>query len=371
MSTLQARRLAQEVDDTYRRALVGGAFYLAGWLLVGFYANAFAHSPLPSRLLVLVFVCLALARALHRPPEDAQAADRLRWLRSHWCIVVATTTVWSGVFCWAVLDPQFAVARTAALLSTLGLSTAFAHTFSMRRGFAVAGISLLYLPGLLLLWRDPIDRPTALVMTVYLAYVAITLLRSHVDYQRGLDLDQILRDQRDLFAEQSRVDALTELANRRHFADVLARATKQPTGSDAPLVLLLLDLDHFKKINDSHGHAIGDGCLVAVAARLKAEFHGSGELVARLGGEEFGVVLQDQSLAAVSLRADRFRENLVRHPIIVDGKPLPVTVSIGIAQFNRPAHRDDDGLYRAADRAVYRAKDAGRNQVCHDEAALA
>ena len=371
MGTLQARRLDQEVDDTYRRALVGGAFYLAGWLLVGFYADAFARSPVSSWLLVLVFVALALARVLHRPPDNAQAERRVRWLWSHWGIVVATTTIWSGVFCWAVLDPQFAMARTAALLSTLGLATAFAHTFSMRRGFAAAGISLLYLPGMLLLWRDPIDRPTALVMTVYLVYIAITLLRSHVDYQRGLDLDQILRDQRDLFAEQSRVDALTELANRRHFADVLARATASSPTDAGPLVLLLLDLDHFKKINDSHGHAIGDGCLVAVAARLKAEFHGSGELVARLGGEEFGVILQGISLATVSLRAERFRENLVRHPIDVDGKPLPVTVSIGLAQFDRTAHGDDDGLYRAADRAVYRAKGAGRNRVCHDEGALA
>ena len=359
------------MDDTYRRALFGGVFYLAGWLLVGFYADAFARDPLSSWLLVLVFVVLALARLLHRPPGDAQAGHRVRWLWSHWGIVVATTAMWSGVFCWAVLDQQFAMAQTAALLSTLGLATAFAHTFSMRRGFAAVGISLLYLPGMLLLWRDPADRPTALVMTVYLVYLAITLLRSHVDYQRGLDLDQILRDQRDLFAEQSRVDSLTELANRRHFADVLTRATKQSPGNDAPLVLLLLDLDHFKKINDSQGHAIGDGCLIAVAARLKAEFHGSGELVARLGGEEFGVVLQGHSLAAVALRAERFRENLVRHPVSVDGKPLPVTVSIGLAQFNRSAHRDDDGLYRAADSAVYRAKDAGRNRVCHDEAALA
>lgn len=371
MSTLQARRLVQEVDDTYRRALVGGSFYLAAWLVIGFYAGAFTRSPLPSWLLVLAFVGLALARVLHRPPDDSLAADRGRWLWSHWAIVVATTAIWGGVFCWAMLDPQFAVARTAALLSTLGLATAFAHAFSMRRGFAVAGISVLYLPGMLLLWRDPIDRPTALVMTVYLVYVVITLLRSHVDYQRALELEQILRDQRDIFAEQSRVDALTELANRRHFADVLARAAELSSANDGPLVLLLLDLDHFKKINDSHGHAIGDGCLVAVAARLKAEFHGSGELVARLGGEEFGVILQGLSLAAVSLRAERFRENLVRHPIDVDGKPLPVTVSIGLAQFDRAAHGDDDGLYRAADRAVYRAKGAGRNQVCHDEAELA
>lgn len=371
MNPVQSRRLTQEMDDTYQRALIGGAFYLAAWLVVGIYGDAFTRAPAASWALVLVFFALAIVRFVKRPPGDVDDASRLLWLRNHWGIVVLTTTLWGGVFCWAMLDPAFGAARTAALLSTLGLATAFAHTFSMRRGFAFAGIAVMYLPGLFLLWRDPSDRPTALVMSVYLIYVFVAVLRSHVEYQQRLDLDQDLRDQRDLFAQQSRIDPLTELANRRYFADVLAKATSHSLRTGEPLALLLLDLDHFKKVNDTHGHAVGDACLVAIAGRLKSEFLGQGELAARLGGEEFGVVLDGQNLASAALSAERFRQHLAANPIELDGIILAMTVSVGVAEFDAAVHGNDDGLYRAADSAVYRAKAAGRNRVCRDEPVLA
>jgi diguanylate cyclase (GGDEF)-like protein len=275
------------------------------------------------------------------------------------------------VFCWTLLDPGFGAVRAASLLSTLGLATAIAHAFSMRRRFAFAGIACLYLPGLLLLWADPSERATAIVMSIYLVYLVIALVRSHAEYQQRLDLDQELRDQRDLFALQSKIDPLTDLANRRHFSDVLATAATHASRTGEPLTLLVLDLDHFKKINDTHGHAIGDACLVAIAARLCAAFNGTRDLTARLGGEEFGVVLAGQDLTTAVHRAEHFRENLVRHPIVFDGIELTLTASIGIAEFDDALHHDVDELYCAADRAVYRAKATGRNRVCLQEPALA
>jgi diguanylate cyclase (GGDEF)-like protein len=370
MNPVHSRRLAQEVDDTYRLALVGGAFYLAGWLVIGIYGNAFSRAPVVSWTLVLTFVVLAIVRFLHRPPGADEAATRPVWLRYHWAIVIFSTALWGTVFCWIILDPGFGPAQTAALLGTLGLATAFAHGFSMRRGFAFTGITLLYLPGLILLWRDPANRSSALIMTIYLAYVVVSTFRSNAEYNLRLDLDQQLRDQRDLFAQQSLIDPLTELANRRHFAEVLAEASARAGSFDEPLTLLLLDLDHFKKINDTHGHAIGDACLVAFAKRIKGAYGGVGDLVARLGGEEFGVVLRGQDTPTACARAEHFRADLVDHPIAVEGILLAVTASMGIAQFDKALHRDPDNLYRAADSSVYRAKAEGRNRVCADNFAL-
>ncbi|MCI4568464.1 GGDEF domain-containing protein [Lysobacter sp. CFH 32150] len=372
MNHVQSRRLTQEAGDTYQRALTGGVFYVLAWLVVGFYGGAFTRAPLTSWLLVMVFVGLTIARFAHRLIPGVDDAGHLRWLRWHWGIVVLTTTVWGGVFCWALLDPGFGGARTAALLSTLGLATAAAHAFSMRRGFALSSISVLYLPGLFVLWTDPADRAIALVMSIYLVYVLISLVRSHAEYQQRLDLDQELRDQRDLFAQQSKIDPLTELANRRYFSHVLAEATTHATRTGEPLTLLVLDLDHFKKINDTHGHAVGDACLVAIAGRLRSVFSDEGDLAARLGGEEFGVVLSGQDLATASGRAERFRENLAQHPIALnngapEGLVLAITASIGIAEFDKAIHRDVDELYSAADSAVYRAKATGRNRVCRDD----
>ena len=366
MNAVQSRRLTQEVDDTYRLSLIGGVFYLAGWLVVGAYGGAFVRAPTASLLLVLAFVLASIARVWHRPPADPESPRRLAWLHWHCGIVIATGAVWGGLFCWVMLDPAFARAQPAALLSTLGLATAVAHVFNLRRRPAYVALAVLYLPGFIALWSLPQHRASALVMTIYLIYVIVALFRGHAEYQRRLDLDQDLRDQRDLFARQSLIDPLTELANRRHFADVLAAAFATSARDATPLTLLLLDLDEFKKVNDTHGHAIGDACLTAFAQRLKAAFGGPGELVARLGGEEFGVVLGGLRLAGACQRAQDFRDSLVDRPLVIDAMLLGMTASIGIAELHPERHRDPDDLYRAADSAVYRAKAEGRNRVCSE-----
>ena len=364
MNLIKTRRLAQEMEDTYQRALTGGPFYAAAWLIVGLFGGAFARAPLASWGLLIAFMGLATWRFMHRPIPAEDGLALASWLRWHWGAVVLTTTLWGGMFCWVVLDPGFGPSRTAAMICTLGLATALAHSFSMRRGFAFACIGVLYLPGLMLLWDRPLERANALMMTIYLGYVCIALLRSHAEYRQRLDLDQELRSQRDLYSRQSRIDPLTELANRRQFVDVLATATDEARHSGKPLTLLLLDIDHFKHVNDTYGHAIGDACLLAIAARLLGSFSGDADLAARVGGEEFAVVLEGQDLAEAMRRAEKFRSDLFGHPIALEGVTLPMTASIGVAAFDARLHPDDDALYHAADSAVYRAKAEGRNRVC-------
>ena len=371
MNPVRARRLTQEMADTYQRALTGGFFYAAAWLVIGMYGGAFSFAPLASWGLVVAFFGLATQRFVHKPLVDGTEAALDRWLRMHWGIVLLTTLLWGGMFCWITLDARFGDARVTALLFTLGLCTAVAHAFSMRRGFAFVGIGLLCLPGLTLMMADPVQQASGLMCMVYLVYVVISLLRSYHEYQYRLDLDQELRTQRDLFSRQSRIDPLTELANRRQFSDVLTRATAAAKADGEPLSLLLLDIDHFKQINDSHGHAVGDACLTAIAGRLHATFAGKGDLAARVGGEEFGVVLEEQDLAMAMQRAECFRASLAEHPIALDGLTLRMTVSIGVAEFDRDRHEGHDALYHDADSAVYRAKASGRNRVCRDEAGLA
>ena len=369
MTLVQTRRLTQEVADTYQRALTGGPFYAASWLLVGLYGDAFSRAPLASWGLLLAFCLLAASRFMHRPLAEGDASAMRRWLRVHWGIVLLTTGLWGLLFLWTTLDPGFGSAHTTALLFTLGLATAISHAFSMRRGFSFASIGLLCLPGLaVMLWDDGVARANGLMMLVYLVYVVISLLRNYTEYQQHLD--QELRSQRDAFSRQSRIDPLTELANRRQFGDVLETATTRARTRQQPLTLLLLDVDHFKQVNDTHGHAVGDACLLAIAARLHNRFNGKGELAARVGGEEFGVVIEGQDLAAAVQRAERFRANLVEHPIALDGIVLHMTASIGLAQFDPALHHDVDALYHAADSAVYRAKAAGRNRVCHEQPEL-
>ena len=365
MSLGASLRLQQEVADTYRLALIGGYFYLAGWLVVAIYGQAFKHSPLISWSLTLVFLGLAIGRRLHKPPqENIEASHCNRWLRRHWSIVLSTTTLFGLVFVWTLIDERLAAGHTAVLLSTMGLAVAVAHAFSMRLRFALLCVAVMYLPGLATLWLIPKDPASAWVMTIYLLYVLATLWRSHHEYQQRLDIDQQLRDQSALFEQQGRIDALTELANRRFFTESLMQTSQNAKAGNSDLVLMVLDLDHFKNINDQYGHAVGDSCLAIFASRLKIKFDSDGGHAARLGGEEFGVLLQGLTLDMAMQRAEDFRALCASEPVRIGDIIMPMTVSIGVAKFDPVEHRDGDGLYRAADSAVYRAKNAGRNRVC-------
>jgi diguanylate cyclase (GGDEF)-like protein len=156
-------------------------------------------------------------------------------------------------------------------------------------------------------------------------------------------------------------DALTGLSNRRAITDIGERRFDAATGSGR-IAVAVLDIDHFKSINDRHGHAAGDAALRAVAARLAAACHPD-EALGRLGGEEFIVVLASDSLEDARQRAEQFRVAVASMPALATDPPMaPITTSIGVAA-REPVDRSYDELLRRADQALYRAKANGRNRV--------
>ncbi|MFG6486351.1 diguanylate cyclase [Roseateles sp. BYS78W] len=167
----------------------------------------------------------------------------------------------------------------------------------------------------------------------------------------------------------SDTDFLTGLPNRRAFAEQAARLLAQGRRHGWPLALLVFDLDHFKRINDQHGHPAGDAVLRAVAELARCQVR-QGELLARYGGEEFIILAIDCRPAEAALLAERLREALADNPVVLPGDVrLQVTASFGLACTEARALLDLDSLYREADRALYRAKAEGRNRVCRSEPA--
>ena len=154
-------------------------------------------------------------------------------------------------------------------------------------------------------------------------------------------------------------DGLTGLPNKRAVTDALKRTFAQATMTKAPLALLLLDLDHFKQVNDQHGHAAGDHVLASVGAALRSVLRNR-DFAGRNGGEEFAVLLPDTTIAAALEIAERVRAAIAE--ITLPGTNVPVTVSVGVAGF--PDHANTlERLERLADAALYVAKRQGRNRV--------
>jgi len=175
-----------------------------------------------------------------------------------------------------------------------------------------------------------------------------------------------LKRQSDLLRQMARVDALTGLANRRHFDETLNSEWRRCTRSGTPLSLMLIDLDHFKLFNDHYGHQAGDSCLQQVAACLKAGFARSHDLVARYGGEEFVCVMPETPLEGAEAKAQAL-EKAVRALRIPHDKSAVadgiVTISLGVAVAMPNLGGECAALILCADRLLYMAKDAGRGQV--------
>jgi two-component system cell cycle response regulator len=170
--------------------------------------------------------------------------------------------------------------------------------------------------------------------------------------------DALLEANRRL-ARQALTDDLTGLANRRHGAHQLGREIALCVRHGRLLALLHVDVDHFKTINDTHGHQAGDQVLVEVARRLAAAMR-TGDELARWGGDEFVAILPDTDVAGALRAAERVRMTVAAHPVAVAGMVLGVTVSVGWASWSGDT---PDDLLARADRALYTAKDAGRDQV--------
>lgn len=167
-----------------------------------------------------------------------------------------------------------------------------------------------------------------------------------------------------LLHQSSITDALTSTANRRHFDEVFNTEYRRAVREGMSLSLLMVDLDHFKQINDNYGHPVGDRCLQEAASVLLSVIKRPPDLVARYGGEEFAVLLPNTPLSGALSVAEQMLEKLRTMPIhLGDGKQISITASIGVAAHQPNVGDAADRLIEAADNALYAAKHAGRNRT--------
>ena len=186
----------------------------------------------------------------------------------------------------------------------------------------------------------------ALLFTIAIAFILLAMAKERTEYRHKT---------------AAMIDPLTGIANRRSFLQDGAVLAKRHAASLRPAAVLLIDLDHFKSINDRFGHAIGDRVLQVFAETAKATMR-STDVVGRLGGEEFAAVLYDAGQDKALAQAERIRATFAETASEVDGRPVAATLSIGIA-LNEDQPLDLPTLLAQADQALYYAKERGRNRI--------
>ena len=359
-----APRELQELSETVQRSRLGGPFYVVLWGLAGLASDLWETHALTFFVLGAAFVGFTVARFRARSlPAGASRIAVARRLNEIWAIVLGNAAVWGAASAWLLFASPTESSRTVVMICSFAFTTAFAHNFCMRLYRTFAAVALLSLPTLVAFSLGGARYEIVVVGLMYLIYVSLASKRGHVEYLQRLDLEDELRRQRDLYEQQSTRDSLTALPNRRYFTSVLQRWVEEAREAPLPFALLILDLDWFKAINDRHGHAVGDACLRAFAEQLQQAFGTSQDVVARLGGEEFAVLIRDCAVTVALQRADTFRETLAGRPLPIAGLALGLTVSIGVGGFEPDEHDDGDAFFQAVDKALYTAKASGRNAV--------
>ncbi|HWI72774.1 MAG TPA: EAL domain-containing protein, partial [Baekduia sp.] len=323
---------------------------------------ALVHAPLSSASGIqaayplgdLAFVVLALAVA-------AMSGWRpgLRWL-----LLGAAMLAWFFADLVTMTD---VAADLADLFWAIGmglLATAAWQRPNEAEGLGAEGLRVLLLPAgfsvvaLGLLALDRLHPLNGVTVVLALAAVLAALVRTTLTLREF----QLLADAR----HESLTDALTGLPSRRHFHRRMDAVVREAGAEDLPFALLIFDLDRFKELNDTLGHAAGDTLLQLVGSRLRDAL-GRGALLARLGGDEFAVLLPPGHGREQALAVGEKVVATIRRPYAIDGLALDVGVSVGVALY--PEHATDDGeLMRRADVAMYLAKGAGGGVALYDPA---
>ncbi|EIM76221.1 hypothetical protein A33O_06100 [Nitratireductor aquibiodomus RA22] len=212
-------------------------------------------------------------------------------------------------------------------------------------------IQLLFITGVLL--------ATATIFGMFFIY---PLIRTQVQEEGKLRaMTETLSARSESLQHAALTDSLTGMQNRRFFDDALREYLQEFRRIEKPVGLMVLDLDHFKQVNDTHGHDVGDEVLRAVARCLKdlTRYH---DVVARMGGEEFAIVAPNMNNQSLVKLAERIRRAVDALTIESSNVNIRVTISVGLSIWN--GRESAEEFYRRADKMLYEAKRLGRNRVC-------
>lgn len=337
---------------------VGGAMVLS-WLQYDRGDNSLIQPWLITLGLIGV-VRLSLFWAYYRSaPENRTPA---RWEGVYWVTLVFVSAVWGFGAC-LLMSSSDLLSQVITLFFVIGMAGSAISAYSAYRSMTLAAVGLVLLPTALWLLFQPGTEQRLLGITS-LAFSAFVVRATRELSEALLSLLRLRREleiEHRIASQAARTDELTGLNNLRAFKEQADTMFAYARRYDVPLCALLLDIDHFKRINDTYGHVVGDRVLQAVAQRLKSSLR-EADVCGRLGGEEFAVLLAGTDMPEALQIAEKLRAAVQAIVVPMNGDALHVTISVGVAKADM-ACLDTAALLAQADAAMYQAKSSGRNRV--------
>ena len=282
-----------------------------------------------------------------------------RWERRYWVTLILSAGIW-GIGALAVMPTDDRLSQALVILFAVGMSVSAVSCYSAYRYLTLTSMGLVLLPCTLWLLLQPSSMQVGVAVAVLMfsTFVVSATHKLSDALEKAFRLTRQMERAHKLSTVAAQTDELTGLMNRRAFYENAQLLYTQCRQNQQPLCALMLDMDHFKQINDTYGHQAGDQVLRQIGGVITSSFR-QADVYGRLGGEEFAVLLPNTSLDT----ARNIAEQLVKAISHMVAEPVKgVTASLGVAS-SQTLDQDLHSLMNTADKALYRAKALGRNQV--------
>lgn len=348
--------------DLEKRSKNGTYVYAAIWAVIGIGTNFYEQVPLLFYSILCAFICFGLVRFLtFLFTSKSNSVNARLWTCLIYFNAIMPTLLLSSLLSVSLLHPLFEPLFLFLLLSVFGVLSGGIVNFSPRPDVSLAYVLTTILPPFFTLLLIADGRfMEAILLVLYGTYMLLL--------SRGLNHEYTLLTTQQIELEKlNQQDSLTMIANRRSFDHILKENWALQSRTNGKISLMLIDIDYFKRINDQYGHLAGDLVIQQVAETIKRVCRRVSDVVARIGGEEFAVIISATNHEEIVHLAERLRVSVSNEPIKYKQQSLNVTVSLGVATLSPNSSNTESELFELADKRLYCAKESGRNTTIHQD----
>lgn len=368
------QRITQRVlVDLKRRSFTGIAFYLVVMFVILLTNGYYLRHPQFSKQFIILMSGICLLRFLYHF-SDYLAGEwidvRLNRASIYFFfgIVILTGLIWGVGFSRFVVQQGEQQNYLLFVVSTTGLCAGGVVAFLPCLWLAVTYGLAMFVPAMLVMVVTGIDPSLLIVSFFYLAYMVGVAIRGNREYWDALENEFLLKEKTREIELLSQKDGLTGLYNRRFFDERVEYEWSRAIRNRSAISIVICDIDHFKRVNDTYGHLAGDEYLRLMAKIFKGVARRKTDIVTRFGGDEFVLLMPDEFCKNAMALAEQIRELVEKATLNFKGQIIHTTISLGVDCMIPDPFEQSDIIISNADNALYEAKKTGRNRVvCHGE----
>jgi diguanylate cyclase (GGDEF)-like protein len=352
------------IDDLKNRSTIGMYFYLAVTVAVLATDNFYKKHEVFSVFFLSAMVFIAVFRIAHHYLYDKISKKTPRLNNYVFFIsVYATSLTWGMGFAYFMVQPGELASKIIMLACTMGLNSGGTVAFIPSWHTSALYTVMMLAPAGVAMFYFDVYLTLVFLIVLYIIYMSIIALRGNREYWNALENEYLLKQKTAEIGKISRVDVLTGLYNRRYFDEIFNIQWKAAARNKDLLTVIIADIDHFKPVNDTYGHLAGDAYLKKIADIFTDIFQRETDFVARYGGEEFVFLLSNTEKNAALDLAEKVREEIENTAVYHYSSRIQSTISLGISACVPDMEDEKENLLEKADKALYQAKNSGRNRV--------